>query len=82
MVELMKSRLYGNHDNHLTTKCFLPLLVKMLSKITQFQMLPESTIQLQNQNLCEVIVLSLLILNNIISIGLGLPDFRERQVEK
>ena len=35
MVELLKSRFHGIHDNHSTTKCFLPFLVKI------FQMLPE-----------------------------------------
>ena len=39
--------------------------------------------QLENKKLCAVIDLSLLILKKyIISIGLGLPDFMERQVEK
>ena len=29
MLELVKLRLYGNDDNHSTTKCFLPIIVKM-----------------------------------------------------
>ena len=63
MVEFMKSCLHGNYDNPSTTKSFLPFLVKMSSKITQFQMLLESTIfNFKNPKLCEVIDLSLLIL--------------------
>ena len=38
MVELMKSRLHGKQV------LFLPFFLEMSSKITQFQMLPESTI--------------------------------------
>ena len=63
MVELMKSPLHGNHDNYSTTKCFFAISCKNVVKITQFQMLPESTIfNVKNPKLCEVIDLSLLIL--------------------
>ena len=44
MIELIKSRLHGNDDNIQPPSAFLPFLVKMSSKITQFQMLPESTV--------------------------------------
>ena len=44
MLELMKSFMYGNHDNHSTTKCIFANYCKNVVKITQFQMLPETTI--------------------------------------
>ena len=41
----MKSRLHGNHDNHSTTKYFFAISCKnVVKKITQFQVLSESTI--------------------------------------
>ena len=45
-----------------TTKCFLSFLIKLWSKITQFQMLSESTIFTFNTlDFCEMIDLFLLI---------------------
>ena len=57
---------------------FLPFLVKMSSKITQFQMLPESTIF----NFKTLNFVVLVHFENIIFMGIGLPDFRQGQVEK
>ena len=44
MLKLTKPLLCGNNGNHLTTKCFLPIIEKCSKKNTQFQMLPETTI--------------------------------------
>ena len=32
MVELVKTRLHGNHDNHSTTKCFFAISCKNVFK--------------------------------------------------
>ena len=59
---------------------FLPFLVKMSSKITQFQMLPESTIFIfETLNFVNRSVL--VNFENKIFMGVGLPDVREGQVE-
>ena len=60
---------------------FLPFLVKMSSKITQFQMLPESTIF--NVKTLNFVNRSVLVnFENIIFMRVGLPDVKEEQVEK
>ena len=43
MFELIKPLLYGNHDNHSTTKYFFANYCKNVVKITQFQMFAEIT---------------------------------------
>ena len=63
MVELMKSRLHGNHDNHSTTKCFLA--IPSINVVKNQPISNASSVhnfQLQNPTHCEVIDLSLLIL--------------------
>ena len=58
MLELIKPLLYGNHDNHLTTKCFLPNIKD--HPISNASL--DCNFQLQDSKLSEVIDLSLLIL--------------------
>ena len=61
MVELMKSRLHGNHDNHSTTKCFSAISCNNVVKnhpISNAFLV--HNFQLQNSKLCEVIDLPLL----------------------
>ena len=77
----MKSRFHGKYDNHSTTKCFLQFLVKMSSKITQFQMLPESTLFNFKSLNFESNRSILVNFENIIFMGVGMPDFRKGQVE-
>ena len=44
MVELMKSRLHGNHDNHSTTKCFFAISCKNIVKNHQERIKPGESI--------------------------------------
>ena len=63
MVELVESRLHGNHDNHSITKCFFAISCKNVVKnhpISNASCV--HNFQLQNCKLCEVIDLSLLML--------------------
>ena len=65
MLELIKLLLYRNHENenHPTTKCFLPIIVKILVKNQPFSNASwDHNFELQNSKLCEVIELSFLIL--------------------
>ena len=63
MVELMKSRLDGNHDNHSTSKCFFAISCKNVVKSHPISNASwVYNFQLQNPKLCEVIDLPLLIL--------------------
>ena len=63
MVELVKSRLGGNHDNHSTTKCFFAISCKNVVKNHQISNAScVHNFKLQNAKLYEVIDPSLLIL--------------------
>ena len=63
MVELVKSRLHGNHDNHSTAKCFFAISCKNVVKNHPISNVScVHNFQLQNPKLCKVIDLSLLIL--------------------
>ena len=78
----MKSRLHGNHDNHSTTKCFFATSCKKRSKkspsfkcflSTQFSTSKLYTLW-SNRSVPDNF-------ENVIFMGVGLPYFRERQLE-
>ena len=63
MVELVKSRLHGNHDNHSTTKCFCAISCKNVVKSYPISNAScAHNFELQNPKICEVIDLFKLIL--------------------
>ena len=47
----MKPLLFGNHDNHSITRCFLPIIEEMQPKTS----LRDYNFQLRDVKLCEVI---------------------------
>ena len=78
----MKSLLHGNHDNHSTTKCSFAISCKNAVKNGPISnAFGVHNFQVQDPKLCEVIDLSLLISKIKLFVGVGLPDFREGQVE-
>ena len=78
MVELIKSSFYGNHDNHSTTKFFFGIsCTKYVVK--SYPISNASWVhnfQLQNRNRSIFVNFEI-----IIFMAVGLPDFREGQVE-